>query len=77
MRSMQPGDLVILKSVPTSLLHDLPEEDQTAIRKVIGKPVTLAGFTYGQAELEFRDGHGDEHTIWVDTDRIMPIQRAA
>jgi hypothetical protein len=77
MRNLQPGDLVILKSVPSSLLRDLPEEDKTAIREAIGKPVTFAGFNYEQAELEFRDSHGDEHTIWIDTDRIMPLQGSA
>jgi hypothetical protein len=53
-------------------MSGLPEEDQTAISSVIGKPVTFAGFSHGQAEVEFKDGHGDEHTIWVDADRIKP-----
>jgi len=72
MPNPQPGDLVVLLSVPNALMSGLPEEDQTAIRSVIGKPVKFAGITYGQAELEFRDSHGDEHRIWVDTDRITP-----
>jgi hypothetical protein len=33
----------------------------------------LTGFAHGQAELEFQDSQGDEHTIWVDTDRIAPL----
>jgi hypothetical protein len=77
MPNLQPGDLVILKSVPYSLLRDLPEEDQAAIRSVVGKPVTFAGLSYRQAEIEFRDSHGDQHTIWVDTDRIQPVPKAA
>jgi hypothetical protein len=72
MPNMQPGDVVVLISVPATIFSGLPEEDQTAIRSVIGKPVKFSGITYGQAELEFRDGRGDEHTIWVDTDRIKP-----
>jgi hypothetical protein len=72
MPNMQPGDLVVLLSVPATLMSGLPEEDQTAIRSVIGKPVKFTGITYGQAELEFRDSNGDEHTIWVDADRIKP-----
>jgi hypothetical protein len=73
MPNMQPGDLVVLISVPPAFFSDLPEEDQMAIRSVIGKTVKFSGIAYGQAELEFRDAHGDEHTIWVDTDRIKPV----
>ena len=72
MPDMQPGDLIVLISVSATLFSGLPKEDQTAIRSVIGKPVKFAGITYGQAELEFKDDRGDEHTIWVDTDRIRP-----
>ena len=72
MPDLRPGDLVVLISVPPTLMSGLPEEDQTAISSVIGKPVTFAGFSYGQAEVEFKDGHGDEHTIWVDADLIKP-----
>jgi hypothetical protein len=53
-------------------MSGLPKEDQEAICSVIGKTVRFAGFSYGQAEVEFEDSHGDEHTIWVDTDRIKP-----
>jgi hypothetical protein len=72
MPNLQPGDLVIILSVPPTLLSGLPEEDQIAIRSILGKPVTFAGISYGQAELEFRDSRGDEHTIWIDTDQIKP-----
>ena len=47
MPDMQPGDLVVLISVPATLFSGLPKEDQTAIRSVIGKPVKFAGITYG------------------------------
>jgi hypothetical protein len=70
---MQPGDPVLLLSVPPTLIAGLPEEDQQAIRSVVGKTVTFAGITYGQAEVEFRDSQGEEHTIWVDTNRIRSI----
>lgn len=36
------------------------------------KPVRFAGIAYGQAELEFRDVEGDEHTIWVDAAFVRP-----
>lgn len=72
MANLQPGDLVIVLSVPPKLLAGLPEDDQVAIRAVIGKPAKFAGMSYGQAEIEFRDEQGDEHTIWLDADKIKP-----
>ena len=63
---MRPGDLVVLLSVPSTLLRGLPQEDQDAISAAVGKQVTFAGMSYGQAELEFKDSAGDDHTIWVD-----------
>lgn len=73
MPNLQPGDLVIILAVPPTLLSGLPEDDQIAIRSVIGKPVKFAGLAYGQAEVEFRDNNGDEHTIWIDADQIRPV----
>jgi hypothetical protein len=70
MPKLRPGSLVILEDVPSSLLHGLPEEDQAAIRAIVGQPVTLAGYSWGQAELEFTDSQGDGHTIWVETNLI-------
>jgi hypothetical protein len=70
---MKPGDLVLLLDVPSGLTAGLPKEDQVAIHEAVGRPVTFAGMTYGQAELEFKDNQGDEHTIWVDTNLIRPI----
>jgi hypothetical protein len=72
MANLRAGSRVILTSAPLSLLQGLPQEDQKAIKEIVGKPVTLSGFSYGQAELEFVDGDGDDHTIWVETDLIRP-----
>jgi hypothetical protein len=72
MPELQPGDLVVLLSVPASLLKGLPEEDQRAIQSAIGTTVIFAGMSYEQAELEFKDNAGDDHTIWVDSNRIRP-----
>lgn len=72
MRDLEPGTLVILDEAPTSLLKGLPEEDQTAIKAILGQPVMLTGFSYGQAELEFTDRCGDDHTIWVEPNLIRP-----
>ena len=77
MSNLRPGDLVKLKSVPTSLLDGLPEEDQAAIRSVIGQTVIFVGFSHGQAEIEFKDIHGDDHSIWVDEHRIKRARKAA
>lgn len=60
------GSLVILSSMPSGLLDGLPGEDQLAIRSIIGQPVTLAGYSFGQAELEFDDASGNSHSIWVE-----------
>jgi hypothetical protein len=76
MADLKPGDLVILTSVPPGLLTDLPEEDQEAIRAIVGQPVTLEGYDEewktGEAILEFTDAQGDGHTIWVKPDFIKP-----
>ena len=72
MPDLEPGSQVILTSAPSSLLRDLPKEDRTAIRSIVGRPVTFVGFSYGQAELEFTDLQGDGHTIWVEPNLIRP-----
>jgi hypothetical protein len=66
MPTFKPGAQVILTSVPPSLLQNLPEEDQDAIRAIVGQPVTFTGYSWGQAELEFTDHEGAGHSIWVD-----------
>jgi hypothetical protein len=72
MSDLKPGAFVVLTRTPSSLLQGLPTEDQNAIRSIVGRPVTFTGFSYGQAELEFTDGQGDDHTIWVETNLIRP-----
>jgi len=58
---------VILKALPLGFLDDLPIEDQEAITKAVGKPITLNGYEDdGRAELEFTDIEGVIHTIYVD-----------
>jgi len=55
--------MVVLSTLPPDLLQGLPEQDQVAIRSIIGLPVTLAGYSFGQAELEFVDAAGDNEPI--------------
>jgi hypothetical protein len=73
MADLVRGRKVVLKSAPSALLNGLPEEDQIAIRAIVGRPVLLAAFRHGQAELEFTDSAGDEHTIWVEPDLLQAV----
>jgi len=66
MPDFQAGHMVVLTKLPADLVQGLPDEDQAAIRSIIGRPVKLAGYSFGQAELEFVDGAGDTHSIWVE-----------
>jgi hypothetical protein len=63
----KPGDLVLLMEAPSGLLEGLPAEDQKAISEVIGKPIQLVGYDDdGRAELQFTDGAGVIHFIFVN-----------
>jgi len=47
------------------------EEDQQAIREIVGKPVLLTEYDdAGRAELEFNDSDGQTHFIFVAADFI-------
>ena len=69
----EPGEMVLLKSIPPGLVDGLPQDDQNAIVAIIGKPVLLVGYDDdGRAELHFDDpfdGGADDyshtHAIWV------------
>lgn len=61
-----PGDMVLLTAIPQGFLDDLPEEDQQAIREILGKRVLLNEYDdAGRAELEFRDHEGTLHYLYV------------
>ena len=52
----EPGEMVLLKSIPPGLVDGLPQDDQNAIVAIIGKPVLLVGYDDdGRAELHFDD----------------------
>jgi len=78
MNTPKPGETVILKSVPPGLLDGLPEEDQRAIRTIVGKPVLLLGYDEdGRAELHFDDPvdgvagtWSHTHSIWVSPEFV-------
>lgn len=71
----KPGENVVLTEVPPGLLDDLPSEDQKAISEVVGKPILLVGFDDdGRAELEFADGEGGVHFIFVNPEFVRPAE---
>jgi hypothetical protein len=71
-RKIAPGTKVVLSRVPDSLLSGLPEEDQDAIREVIGKPVLLDEYDEdGRAVLRFIDASKTIHYIFVEPDLIQ------
>jgi hypothetical protein len=63
--------MVILKTAPPSLLEGLPMEDQNAILAIVGHPVMFADYSYGQAEIEFVDSAGDDHSVWVEPSLLV------
>ena len=76
------GDQVILLALPAAFLDGLPEEDQRAIKAMVGKPVRFHGFDEnGQAELHFddpfdprTDEYSHTHSIWVGPECIRRLQ---
>ena len=66
-----PGDMVVLTAIPQGFLDDLPEEDQQAIKDIVGKPALLNEYDdAGRAELEFNDRDGQPRFIFVAADFI-------
>ena len=72
------GERVVLVSLPPGLLVGLPDEDQRAIKAIVGKPVKFLGYDeIGRAELEFDDpfdprteNYSHTHSIWVEPEFI-------
>jgi hypothetical protein len=66
MTKLKPGSVAVLTALPPGLLDGLPQEDQTAISEIIGKPVFLVSYDDdGRAELQFTDRKGTIHFIYV------------
>jgi len=64
--------MVLLTAIPQGFLDDLPEEDQQAIREILGKRVLLNEYDdAGRAELEFRDHEGTLHYLYVAPEFII------
>ena len=67
----EPGQTVVLTSIPPGLLEGLPADDQEAITAAVGKPLRLLEYDdAGRAELEFTDDRGVIHFICVNPDLI-------
>jgi len=63
--------MVILLEAKSELLEGLPTGDQEAIAEVVGNPILLVGYDEaGRAELEFTDGRGEIHSIYVSPETI-------
>jgi hypothetical protein len=66
--------IVALKEVSHDLLDGLPIADQRAISEIGGKPVRLLEYdTEGRAEIEFTDGEGVIHCIYLSADTIRTL----
>lgn len=60
---------------PAALLSGLPEEDQSAIRDIVGKPVLLDEYDEdGRAVLKFTDAAQVIHFIFVNPDLIRELE---
>lgn len=71
----KPGEMVLLVGLPSGFLDDLPEEEQRALREMVGKPILLSEYDeHGQAVLEFTEADGGTgHTIYLDPRFIKAI----
>jgi hypothetical protein len=73
----KPGNRVILIELPPGFLHDLPEEDQQAIKDAVGRPIRLNEYDEdGHAELEFKDRNGYFHTMYVGPEFIRVMSES-
>jgi len=65
-RILSSNDNVLINRIPDDLLKELLVEDQEAIKKCVGKRLIISGFdSNGNAEIEFIDEQGHQHTIWI------------
>jgi len=71
----KPGDTVVLIGLSPGFLDDLPDEDKKAVSEIIGKPVRLNEYEEdGRAELEFKDGDGNLHFVYITPNFVRPAQ---
>ena len=65
-RLPKKGTKVVLQKLPPGLIDGLPEEDQRAIRAIVGTPIKFSGFDeLGRLELQFVEKDGTGHSIYV------------
>jgi len=70
----KPGDMVVLTKLPQGMLNGLPMEDQKALSEIVGKPILLREYDdAGRAELEFKDGKGVIHFIYVTPESVRKV----
>ena len=74
---LRVGEKVVLVAIPPGFMDDVPDEDQRAIRAIVGKPVMFSGYDEdGRAELDFAEAARRDHyhTIWVAPKFIAPYR---
>ena len=70
------GTWVRMPSAPDELLSGLPEDDQLAIRDIIGKELRVKGFDKnGHVELWFIDKKETYHYIWVRPSELEVVSK--
>ena len=63
---------VLLVGLPPGFIDDLPHEDQQVLLDAVGKSAIFEWLREGgRAELEFSDGQGVRHFIYVDRQFIF------
>jgi hypothetical protein len=72
------NNTVLLLGVPDSLLDDLPDEDQDAILKLVGKHLIIQGFHENhELEIEYVYPKGSKsycRSIWVDPSFVVLVK---
>jgi len=78
-RRLMPGQMVVFKRVPLSLLKDGDRDEKEAIVDASIGPMRLLGYRPddGKAEFEVEDRKGVRHAFRVDPIHIEPVEEAA
>jgi hypothetical protein len=65
---LKKGDVIEVRRIPSTLVSNLPKDDQCAIEQCVGKRFPISDFNdQGEVEVEFLDSENNPHTIWLDS----------
>jgi hypothetical protein len=71
---LKEGDSVVVTHLPPGWTDDLPEEDQEAIRLILGKPIRFEGYEENdRAEVSFVDDRGHIHFMYLRSEFVGPL----